>query len=474
MNLRGKRAVVVGWARSGRAAAEALHERGAVVRATDSRSAEALAAPREAGSFPAWLEEAVWGEHPQRLLDGVDLVVVSPGVPPGIPLLAEARRRGIAVLGEVELAARLGRAPILGVTGTNGKSTVVSLLGDCFAAAGRAHVVAGNVGTPLVSLYPSLPEEAAAVVELSSYQLEYAVDLRAHGAVILNLQPDHLGRHKTLEAYLAAKARLLHFQTADDFAVLVRDDTAVASLATLAQGRCLEVSLRERVKEGAYLAPAGTHFAEDAALVLADASAQTVLMPRSELPLPGEHNVTNALAAAAAAIAWGLPADAVRRALRTFRSLPHRLEPVGREGGVLFVNDSKATNVDAALVALQATEPPFVLVAGGHDKGLDFAPLRAPVRERARGAVLTGESAERMAKALEGTGEIRVVETLEEAIDAAVAMLDGEGTVLFSPACSSFDRYRDFEDRGEAFRAACRARRGFRPEGSASGVVRHA
>lgn len=447
-----RRALIVGWARSGRAAAAALHARGVEVWATDAR------AIRE--ETPSWLGRTWWGGHPASVPEGVDLVVASPGVSPRLPLALDARSRGIALLGEVELAARLGRAPMLGVTGTNGKSTVVTMLGECFRAAGRETALGGNLGTPLVSLYPGLPEDAVAIVELSSYQIEWAERLRVRGAVMLNLQPDHAGRHATLESYAEAKARLLDFQEPGDFAVLFEDDDRVAAMAPRVRGTLYRASLRKAQSRGAWLA-------RDGRLMAADGGEPAAVMDRAELPLPGEHNVANALCAVAACLGWGLPLAPVAGALRRYRLLPHRLETVGRVGGVILVNDSKATNVDAAVVALRAVEGPLVLLAGGEDKGLPFAPLRAALEGRARAVVLTGAARERMERELRGAAPIHQAEELTEALRIAVDLLggrtspDGAGTVLFSPACSSFDRYRDFEHRGEAFRAACRELPGF-------------
>jgi len=455
----GARVLVVGWARSGRAAAEALHARGARVWASDLRDPDALRREGGAEAVPSWLAGSVWGAHPVALAGEVDAIVVSPGVALDLPLVAAARDRGTPVLAEVELAWRLGRAPILGVTGTNGKSTVVTMLGDCFRAAGLSAVVAGNVGLPLVSVYPSLDAGTAAVVELSSYQLE-AVDLfHARGAVILNLQPDHLGRHGSLGAYREAKARLLENQDCGDFAVLSADDPEVASLAPRVRGRSYEVSLRGEVTAGGYLA--------DGHLWLAGMSRRAEpprrLLAAGDLLVPGEHNVANALSAAVAAVAWGVPPAAVAQALRSFRALPHRIEPVGRVGGVLLVNDSKGTNVDSTMAALRATPAPLVLLAGGVDKGLSFLPLRGELAGRARGIVLFGEARERMSRELAGLGPVVVVETMAQGLREAVALAKGEGTVLFSPACSSFDQFRDFEDRGEKFREACRELPGYRP-----------
>lgn len=450
-----RRALVVGWARSGRAAAEVLRERGVEVWATDARP--------DPEDVPAWLGRTWWGGHPETVPAGVDLVVASPGVSPALPLAADARRRRITLLGEVELAARLGRAPMLGVTGTNGKSTVVTMLGECFTAAGREALVGGNVGTPLVSVYPQLPEAAAAIVELSSYQIEWAERLRVHGAVVLNLQPDHAGRHPTMESYWEAKARLLDFQESDDFAVLFEDDPQVAAMAPRVRGTPYRTSLARAQSRGAWLA-------EDGWLMAADGGEPRRVMARAELPLPGDHNVANALCAAAACMAWGLALEPVASALRRYRLLPHRLERVGRVGGVLLVNDSKATNVDAAIVAVRAIEGPFVLIAGGEDKGFPFAPLREVLAGRARAIVLTGAARERMERELGGAAPIHLAEDLAAALHRAVEILGGwgpsggEGAVLFSPACSSFDRFRDFEHRGEVFREASRSLPGFREE----------
>ena len=410
------RVVVLGLARSGEAAALALARRGVEVRGVDRNENVAAGRLHEAGV------EVVLGADDPELLDGVDLLVKSPGVPADAPLVTAARERGLTVWSEVELGSRLLGNPILGVTGTNGKTTTSELLGAVFRAADEPVAVAGNVGRPLTGLDGAIAEGTWIVCELSSFQLEDIEAFRPRIAVLLNFTPDHLDRHPTLEDYRAAKLRIFENQEPDDVAVVPRDFEEIPGSA-----RRIEFSLEDP-------------------------------LPVEPL-LPGEHNRENAAAATAAARAAGIPDAAIARALSTFEGVPHRLELVREVGGVRFVNDSKATNPEAAERALSAYPPGVRLILGGSRKRSDYGGLarEAAARGVAK-AYLIGEAADEIAEALAEEG-VRFADsgTLERAVADAFADAEAGEVVLLSPACASYDQFRDFEERGERFREVVEA-----------------
>jgi UDP-N-acetylmuramoylalanine--D-glutamate ligase len=408
--------LVVGLARSGRAALEVLERRGERARGVDRRQ----------------------GDDEPAALDGVRAVVKSPGVAAQAPVIAAARERGLPVLGEVELAWRLIPNEFVAVTGTNGKTTTTELIGHIHREAGLPVAVAGNVGTALSSLVDDVADDATVVCEVSSFQLEDAVEFAPEGAVLLNLAPDHLDRHGTFEAYTRAKLRVFARQGNDDVAVAplglgVEDLGGCARRVCFGDGPQAELSDR-----------AGHLWWADEPLIAVE-----------ELRLRGLHNRRNAMAAAAICLARGIDPDAVRAGLRTFAGVEHRLEDVATIDGVLYVNDSKATNVDSTLVALASFDAPIRLILGGQGKGQDFEPLRAPVAERCAGVYLIGEDAERIGAVVGGER----CGTLERALDAAAAAAEPGEVVLLSPACASFDQFDDFEARGRAFKEMVAARR---------------
>jgi len=414
VELAGARVLVVGLARSGIAAAEALVGRGASVVGVDRDESLEVGRLREAGV------EVHLGPEEETLLQGIDLVVKSPGVPGEVPLVRRAQESGVPVWSEIELGVRLLPNPLVGVTGTNGKTTTSELLGAVFRAADREVEVAGNVGRPLTSLVGSAPDDAWIVCELSSFQLEDVETLQPRVAVLLNLEPDHLDRHGTFEQYADAKLRIFERQTPDDTAVVPRGFRAVPGEA----GRVEFWGTDELPAE-----------------------------PR----IPGPHNRENAAAATAAARAAGIGDDAIAEALRTFDGVPHRIELVRELHGVRYVNDSKATNVAAALRAL-ASFPGARLhvILGGRGKHESYAPLAAALG-RDDSAYLIGEAADEIARALADAGVPYVrAETLAATLQLAAAAARPGDVVLLSPACASFDQFRDFEARGDAFRALVR------------------
>jgi UDP-N-acetylmuramoylalanine--D-glutamate ligase len=389
--------------------------------------------------------EVVLNADGTDLLGGVETVVKSPGVPREAPVIAAARERGIPVMGELELAWRAIPNRFLAVTGTNGKTTTAELLGHIYRGAGEPVAVAGNVGTPLASLAGEVTPDATVVCECSSFQLEDADAFAPECAVFLNLAPDHLDRHGTLEAYLAAKLRIFAGQGNDDIAVFNAEEPELAGvdLGGCAKRVCFsrgadptcEVSLAE-----------GIIFHGD-----------EPLLPAAEFGLLGEHNLDNAMAAAAAALSMGIEEEAVREGLRSFAGVPHRLERVAESEGVLYVNDSKATNVASASVGLRAFAGGVHAILGGSLKGESFAPLAEPVAERCRAGYLIGAAADRLAEELAPVAalgvELHRCAGLEEAVRRAAAAARPGEVVLLAPACASYDAYRDFEERGEHFRA---------------------
>jgi UDP-N-acetylmuramoylalanine--D-glutamate ligase len=397
--------LIVGLARSGAAAARTLLSHGEVV-GVDRGHPE-----------PPPGVEAHLGSDGVELLERVACVVKSPGVPNEAPVIATARERGIPVLGELELAWRLLPNRFLAVTGTNGKTTTSELLGAIHREAGMAVAVAGNVGTPLSSLVEAVDEGAVIVCEVSSFQAEDSEAFAPETALLLNLAEDHLDRHGTFDAYRDAKLRVFANQTGEQVAV----------------------------------APPGLGVPGSARRVVFGDPADLPL-PVEEVRLRGRHNLENAMGASAAALASGVPADAVARALRTFRGVPHRLEEVGRVGGVLYVNDSKATNVASAVRGIEAFQGGVHAILGGSLKGGGFEGLRGAVAERCRACYLIGEAAERLENDLAGAAPLRRCGDLERAVAAASAAASSGDVVLLSPACASYDQFRDYEERGERFR----------------------
>jgi UDP-N-acetylmuramoylalanine--D-glutamate ligase len=428
------RALVVGLGASGVAAAALLARQGYSVTTNDRCGAADLA--ESLGKLPDGVVTALGG-HPNGLLDAVDLVVASPGVPWDLPLFEEARRRGIETIAEVELAVRsMEGVPIVGVTGSNGKTTVTSLLGEIARAAGLRTGVGGNIGTPASELALAGGWDIV-VLELSSFQLEGCTTLRPRIALLLNLSPDHLDRHPSMASYLAAKARIFASQEPFDVAVLNADDPALAVLVVPSQ--VIRFSLKDTDAEA--------HITANTLVLDGEP-----LLRRSELRLLGDHNVANALAAGLAASRLGIPRTAVAAGLRAFEGLPHRHRIVAESGGVRWVDDSKGTNVGATAAGLAGYSPGTVhLILGGLGKGQDFKDLRPATEGRLARIYLIGEAAREIAEALEGVAPLESCGTLDEAVRRAAARACPGETVLLSPACASFDQFRDYAHRGDEF-----------------------
>jgi UDP-N-acetylmuramoylalanine--D-glutamate ligase len=440
--LPGNRALVVGAARSGVAAARLLRRHGVEVRLCD-RAAGDAARTAELGALGV---DVRLGADDPSLLEGRDFVVWSPGIPLTHPIAAAALAAAKPVLSELEIGYRFARAPLLCVTGTNGKSTTTDLAGALLRGAGRDAQVCGNIGRALCEVVERVGPDGALVVEVSSFQLETVERLKPRVAAWLNLTPDHLDRHGSLAAYGALKQRLFARQDAADHAVWNADDAEVMSRRA-GQARWLEFSARREVEAGT--------FAAAGELKLKWQGARETLMPLAELRLRGAHNLSNALAAVALVLPLDPPRAALRRVLGEYRGLEHRLETVAVIDGVEFVNDSKATNLDSMTVALGSFREPVVLIAGGRDKGQDFRPAAELARRQVRQAILIGEGADRIASAWTGVPIRRaasLAEAVDQAFEAARASAAAGATVLLSPGCASFDMFRDYEDRGARFK----------------------
>lgn len=445
MDLSGKKAMVVGLGRSGLAVVRFLVSRGAEVRVNDQRGRESLGqAVEEVVELGA---EVVLGGHPATAFEGLDLVVVSPGVP-SLPELDAAERSGTLVIAEVELAARFIDASIIAVTGTNGKSTVTTLVGEMCARLGAPLFVGGNLGAPMIE---AIGTEAAKtggilVVELSSFQLERISELRAHVAVLLNVSADHLDRYPSFEAYAAAKARIFERQQSNDFAVLPADAPELRNLVT-GEGKL------------AFFGGARGEVRVEDGLIVDTVSGLRVRI--DALRLRGTHNVENACAAALAARLAGVTAADIGDVLCTFEGLPHRMQLIANVRDVEYIDDSKATNVGAAVASIDGLEDgsgKVVLIAGGVDKGGSYAPLRERMVVRGRAMVVIGEAAPLLSRAFDGTPiELREAHSMDQAVEQASSLARPGDTVLLAPACSSFDMFRSYSERGDAFQRAVKA-----------------
>ena len=445
MNLDGRNVLVVGLARTGEATAAFLLRRGARVTVTESKSRAELGSKAE-----TWVRRGVTleagGHTPAAFLEA-DLIIPSPGVP-RLPEIAAARDRGIPVWSEIELASRFLKGSIVGLTGTNGKSTTTTLLHRILKDAGRPAFLAGNIGTPLISFVDRSRDDHLYVTEISSFQLEYIHAFRARLALVLNLSGNHLDWHGTMDDYAAAKAKLVLGQKAGDAAVLNREDARVWAWKEAAVSDVFAFSGKRPVRRGA--------FVRDGWVVVRDGGDERRILPVSEIKLPGLHNRENVLAAAAAARLLGIAPSRIRASVRGFRGLEHRLEPVATVGGVSFINDSKATTVDATLKALAGFTRPVVLILGGKDKGSDFRPLRKAVRRGVKAVVLVGSAREKIREALAGTVPLIEADTYPEVVRAARAAAAPGDIVLLAPACTSWDMFRNFEERGRVFKREVR------------------
>jgi UDP-N-acetylmuramoylalanine--D-glutamate ligase len=441
IELRNKRVLVVGLARTGLATALFCAARGARVTATDTR------AEKELGDSTASLRNAgvglEFGGHRQELILDADLIIPSPGVPADAPLLRSARAKGVTIWSEIELAGRFLKGRLIGITGSNGKTTTSSLIEHILRSAGFSTILAGNIGTPLISSVDKSSDKSVTVAELSSFQLELIETFRPNISVFLNLTPDHLDRHHTLESYGAAKARIFENQTEADNAILNADDPGTTPYAPT-KPQVYWFSRKQRVAQGAFVK-------ENEILFRRDGVEEPVLQ-LTDIPLAGAHNVENVLAAVAATRLVGAEPAAIAKGVRSFAGVEHRLEFVAEIGGVRFYNDSKATNVDATLKALDAFPGRILIILGGKDKGSDYTLLQAPLREKAILALLIGAAAGKIEKQIAGSVAIEQAGTIERAVETAAHAARAGDIVLLAPACASFDQFQNYEHRGRVFK----------------------
>lgn len=441
MNLSGKKILVVGLARTGVAVARFLVKQGASVTVTDMKHGEAVEPfLGQLDGLPLNLE---LGGHSAESFRAADLIVVSPGVPMDIDPLNIARAAHRPIISEIELASRFITAPIIAITGTNGKTTTTTLTGEIFRESGFSTFVGGNIGNPLVELFESDETVERVVVELSSFQLETIETFRPKVAVLLNITEDHLDRYASYQEYIDAKVRIFMNQTSEEYAVLNLDDPIVAPLAAAMKGQVVWMSQHRELEQGI--------FHREGEIVFRWNGTEEII-PTSAFRIKGVHNIENIMASLAASMLAGCPADSARVAVENFRGLPHRMELVREVHGAGWYEDSKATNVGSVEKAL-ASFHDITWIAGGKDKGGSYAPLAGLVNERVRCMILIGEAKDRMAQELGEFTDTRLAATLEEAVSLASQVTLPGGVVLFSPACSSFDMFRDYEDRAQQFRA---------------------
>jgi len=443
MDFSDKKILVVGLARTGVALCRFLSRAGARVTVTDTAPGAELADRRREIAGCGVTEEL---GVPQPRWQGYDLIVLSPGVPPELPGLEEARAAGIPVVGELEVASPFIRRRLLAVSGTNGKTTTISLVGELLAASGLKPLVGGNIGTPVLELLDRQEDADLLVLEVSSFQLDTAPSFHPQAAALLNLTPDHLDRYPDFAGYIASKAGLFRRQGEADLRVLNADDPQVAALG--GRGRTCYFSARRTLGEGAWL--------ENGALKVRLPNQGTQVFPLEQIRLKERHNLENVMAALLLALEAGADADACRRVLASFQGLPHRLELVADIGGVEFYDDSKGTNVGAVACSLAHFQVPVVLIAGGRDKDSDFSLLSDLIRERVKALVLLGETRELLARVWGGLAPVHLAADMADAVRQARQLARPGEVVLLSPACASFDMFKDYAQRGEVFQRLVR------------------
>ncbi len=442
MDLKNKRVLVVGLGRSGVASAFFLQEHGARVIVSDSKSEAQLQ-----NEVPSLLDRGIsieTGHHGERTFRDQDLIVVSPGVPADQPQLQRARSLGIPVIGEVELAFRFLQGKVIAITGSNGKTTTTTLAGEILSKAGKKTLVGGNIGTPVISLAAQSTPDSFVVLEISSFQLETIVQFRPWISAILNITPDHLDRHRTFQNYLDAKARMFENQQASDFAVLNADDPTCVALKDKVKGSLLWFSRKQPVENGAYL--------KDDQIIFRQNGKEQAVLSRSDIQLKGAHNLENVLSAVCMAMVAGCEPQQVRRAVSEFRAVEHRLELVATINGVTFYNDSKATNVDATVKALESFPGNIHIILGGKDKGSDYSVLNPLLRERVKRVYLIGAASDKIALQTQGATSVVRSGILERAVRQAFDAAQAGDIVLLAPACASFDQFENYEHRGRTFK----------------------
>lgn len=445
MELKGKNVLILGLARSGIAAAIELINLGAKVTASDMKSKGEL---KDIAALESKGAQLVFGEHPLSLLNGCDLIVISPGVPSDINILDEARKRDIPIISELELGFWFAKAPIIAVTGTNGKTTTTTLIGEIFKNEGKNITLAGNIGIPLVREVEKAEAKDFLIVEVSSFQLENIMHFKPKISVILNISEDHLNRHKTFENYIETKARIFENQTEEDYAVLNYDDPIVRSFIKRIKAKTMFFSQKEELSRGIYV--------KNGVIVIRENGKIYPLLKAEELGIKGSHNLENALAAACVAWICRINLNNVAETLKDFHGVEHRLEFVAEIGQVKFINDSKATNPHSAQKAIEALNEPIVLIAGGYDKKSDYTDFIRAFSGKVKKLILIGDTADVIEDAAKKQGfyDIQKTDSLQQAVKLAYSAATPGDVVLLSPACASWDMFESFEERGRIFKEA--------------------
>jgi UDP-N-acetylmuramoylalanine--D-glutamate ligase len=440
----GKKITVMGMARSGLACAKLLRRIGADVFVSEIKGKGALANQTDELEGLGMAFET--GKHSPSVMRDRDFIVVSPGIPLDIPILSQAKEAGIPILSEIEVAFWLTDAKIIGITGSNGKTTTVTLVGEILREDGREYRIGGNIGIPFSSVAQKVSPDGYLVLELSSFQLERIEEFRPHISAVLNITPDHLDRHPDLQSYAEAKLRIMENQTEEDFAVLNADDENTLRLAQYARSRKVFFSLSGEVGQGC--------FVRDGKLFLRRNGEEKEILAANQIGIKGPHNLYNACAACAICGILKVTPESMRTALTNFRGVEHRLEEVKTVSGVSFVNDSKATNVESVWYALQSVKSPIILIAGGKDKGGDFSRLRELVKKNVKALILIGQAREKIKDALGSLVPTFDAISLQEAVQLSFKKASPQDTVMLSPGCASFDMFRDYEHRGEVFKTS--------------------
>lgn len=448
LEVANKRILVVGLGKSGLAAARFLKDRGARVTVSDARPATLIA------ELPALIAQGIIveaGSHGILTFRRQQLIVVSPGVPYDTPELKQVRALGMPIIGELELGARFLQGESIAITGSNGKTTTTTLVGEILKAAGKPTLVGGNIGRPVTEMVAESTAETWSVLEVSSFQLETIVDFRPRIALVLNITPDHLDRHGSFEAYAAAKARVTENQTAEDFLILNAEDKPTQMVAAKTKAQIFWFSPKRQIKQGTFV------HGESIFFVPREGAQPEPVMPVSEIPLAGAHNVENVLAAVCAARLAGVPSETIRAAVAAFHAVEHRLEFVRELEGVKYYNDSKATNVDATVKAVESFAGGIHLILGGKDKDSDYAAMNALLAQRVKTVITIGSAAEKIEHQLAGVVKIERAGTMDRAVAFARRTAQAGDTVLLAPACASFDQFDNYEHRGRVFKQLVQA-----------------
>ena len=442
MDLKGKKVLVFGSGISGESAAELLDREGAAVILYDGN--EKLDAEEIKKKMPENVR-VVLGAFPEEMLDGLDLTVMSPGVPTDLPIVEKMRAKGIPIWGEIELAYVCGKGDVLAITGTNGKTTTTSLLGQIMKNYKESVFVVGNIGNPYTSIVPETKADSVIVAEMSSFQLETVHSFRPRVSAILNITPDHLNRHHTMEAYIAAKERIAENQTKQDFCVLNYEDDVLRKFGEKVEAQVLYFSSRRKLNRGVYL---------DGKTIICQIDAPISVCDTDELQILGTHNYENVMAATAMAYAYGVPVAVIRKTLLEFKGVEHRIEFVAEKNGVAYYNDSKGTNPDAAIRGIQAMNRPTVLIGGGYDKESAYDEWIQAFDGKVKKLVLIGATRDKIAQTARSLGftDIVMADSFEEAFEKCVEYAQPGDAVLLSPACASWGMFKNYEERGDKFK----------------------